>query len=257
MSLPIVVVTTTYYKSVSDLRYQLACETIRQARQHDYDIIVVDGSPDPAIRKTFTELGALVFQETTKGMGHSRRLAFFHALNHLYCTLKAEDGIIVWLEPEKHDLVRFIQEIIAAFRHNVVAVVPRRTKQSWETYPEFQQASELRANAAFSSAIGRVNLDVMFGPVAFLASRLWQLLLVCPTRFQYPDTYIQQFLLIQLLAAEQEVAAVNVNFIYPESSRQAETSEAAGGGPILAKRQEQERILSEAFRQAAGLLKAK
>ena len=65
-----VVVTTTFYKDVNQLRFQLACQMITKARIAGYPVIVVDGSPNPAIANRFRELGAVVYPEICKEIQH-------------------------------------------------------------------------------------------------------------------------------------------------------------------------------------------
>ena len=250
-----ILVTTTFYRSIDEIRFVLACVMMEAAAEAGYQIIVIDGSPDPAIAEKFRNLGALVFTEQTQGMGNSRRTAFFFALNYLLNDLNEPDSIILWLEPEKVDLIRWIEAIVQPIEDGTATVVvPARSEESWNTYPGFQAKSEKLGNMTWQQTTG-FQLDVFFGPVAFLASKLRQVFLEPPPAFDYPDTYIQQFLVLLLLMKQRlSWASVEIDFNYPQRQREIEEEMASHGGTdsdIIRKRQNQLRWLTEGFTQAA------
>jgi len=247
----IIIVTTTFYKNTNNLRFQLACNTIRNAQESGYPIVVVDGSPDPLIAKTFSELGANVFPETIRGMGSSRRLAFVYALRCLWLADQKE-GIIVWIEPEKDDVIRLIDNIVAPIQSGKADIsIMKRSDKSLQTYPNFQQESEKIANTAYEKATGRIGYDPMSGPVAFLVSVLQKYFLLNPLQYEISDTYIQHY--IPLFIPADRVASVEVDFMYPEVQKTAE--ETTENKTAKDKRQWQLESLSADYHTLAQTLK--
>jgi len=247
-----VIATTTFYKDTDDIRFKLACQTIKKAQKSEYPIVIVDGSLNPSIAKKFSELSAIVFPETIKGMGPSRRLSFFYALHHLLFTMSRGDGIILWIEPEKDDVVRLIPEIIFQIECKQADIsIMKRSEKSWQTYPRFQQDSEKKANAAYEKATGRIGHDPMSGPVAFLASVLQKYLFFNPSQYGIADTYIQHY--IPLFVPVDLVASVEVDFMYPPAQKAAE--ETADNEEIRKKRNWQLSSLSKDYHILAKTLK--
>ncbi|OGY47721.1 MAG: hypothetical protein A2840_01010 [Candidatus Buchananbacteria bacterium RIFCSPHIGHO2_01_FULL_47_11b] len=252
----IILVTTTFYKNIEELRFQLVCRTIDQAVSAGYPIVVVDGSPDLRIAKKLSDTGAIVFPEILRGMAASRRQAIFCALNHCYFNLgdSQVETAIVWLEPEKYDIVRFIPQIVEPIqRGDAMVVIPKRSEQSWQTYPEFQQISEQQANAAYTAATGRHGFDPMFGPMAFRADELAMMLLWNPAVANVQSQYHHHFW--PLLISASEVSSVEIDFCYPPEQKQAEEADAATSGQIMEKRQQQLTQLSADYQAVADFLK--
>lgn len=170
-----VLATTTCYQTVEELRFKLALKTIKLTRQKNYSVIIIDSSPNPDIADAFRNMDAMVFPETIRGMAASRRLACFYALNCLLFELKCQEGVVLWLEPEKRGLIRLIPLIVRPIaERQAKIVIAKRTQSSWRTYPEFQQISEQGANKAYAEATGREDYDPFFGPVAFSSESLRQ-----------------------------------------------------------------------------------
>lgn len=240
----VVVVTTTFYGSTAEPRFGLTCKTIELARQAGRVVVVVDGSPDPSIADTFRALGALVFPQEKPGMGASRRQAFGCAIQHLR-DIGEPKGVVFWTEPEKHDIIRFIPEIVEPLESGALVVIPNRSQASWKTYPEFQVVSEQAANAAYARHTGREGYDPMFGPVAFLVTPEIENLLLNfdPEKHGVPDTYVQHY--IPLFLTGETVASVEVDFVYPPDQREQE--ESADNEEIRKKRAWQLETLVKAY----------
>jgi len=234
----VVLATTTYYQNPHDLRYLLAKETVRLAGEAGLPIMVVDGAPGLSFSTELRQQGAEVYPQTLAGMGSARRLAFFYALNYLLCRRKLPDGIVIWLEPEKTDLIRFVPRIIKPIIDNKAdVVIPSRSPKSWASYPVFQQTSEQDANRVYEQVTQRRGFDPMFGPVAFRATFLL-------THFVHPfspDTYIQHF--IPMLVPNNRVASVETDFIYPPEQKKSEDNDEK----MTRKREEQNRVLKKAY----------
>ena len=142
----VVIVTSTFYKSVEELRFVLAVEMVKSAIASGYRVVVVDASPIPDVAVTLKGLGALVFPQLHKGMGPGRRQGFFHAFE-----VASAQGVpfIMWMEPEKIDLIRFVDDIVAPLEADEAdIVIPQRSEIAWSTWPAFQVESEKLANSS-------------------------------------------------------------------------------------------------------------
>jgi hypothetical protein len=215
------VATTTFYKSTDDYRFPFAVETIKNAVADGHTVIIVDGSPLVGIKEYFANLGAIVHDETAKGIGPSRRELYEHI--RLYRVQHATTPeIIVWLEPEKDDLIRFIPQIVEPIQQGTARiVVPRRTAAAWESYPKFQRASERTANLCYEFATG-LDIDIFFGPVAFHAEMLPYFLNCKPSEFGAVDNYIQHYAPVFARRDFHKITSVEVDFRYPPKQREVE-----------------------------------
>ena len=152
----VVIVTTTLYNSKLERdRPELAKETIKNASELGYEIIVFDGGSTNIFLKEIKQLGANVYSEKSKSMGEQKR----KAIRVAYDTHKE---IIAWTEPEK---LGYISEIIKTAKPilncSVDLVVPRR--KSLSSYPKVQQHIEYIGNRIWNEITGK-KLDIWFGP---------------------------------------------------------------------------------------------
>lgn len=244
------VLTTTFYKSTEETRFHLASQLIGNAVAAGYNVLVVDGSPNPAIREAFTRIGAQVFAQTARGMGPSRRELFQKAADLRGCT-RAE--VFVWTEPEKTDLIRLIPVLVEPIIHaDADIVIPERTDASWRSYPAFQVASEQKANAAYLAATGK-RFDPMFGPVAYRGN-VARFFLGCDPAAQFgaADGYIQHYAPLSAMAEGCMVGGVPMNFYYPSVQRAEEESSLRD--EMLVKRATQLGQLADGYHLAAKVL---
>ncbi|KAL9191591.1 hypothetical protein ACHAXT_001297 [Thalassiosira profunda] len=175
------VVTTTYYPDLADVRFGIALELCRLARQYKVHLIVVDDSPQhDAVREQFQEAGTA---EYVRGKGGALRQAIERA-----AAMVREDGrlnprraVICFTEPEKVDLINHIHRIAAPILDGSTdVVIPRRNDALFKrTYPIEQYHSESFGNLHFDllakqfegfRAEGAATLDWLFGPFALKAS---------------------------------------------------------------------------------------
>ncbi len=244
------VLTTTFYKSRSETRFHLACQLIGNTVGAGYDVLVVDGSPDPAVGQALKKIGANVHPQKTQSMGGSRRELFRLAVN---ANNGWQPGIFVWTEPEKVDIVRSIPKITAPLECSEAdIVIPSRTQGSWESYPGFQVVSEQKANATYLEVTGK-SFDPMFGPVAF-SSKVAECFALCnPTeQFGATDGYIQHFAPLTAMKEGYKVISVPVDFYYPLVQRVEE--ESGFREEMLKKREAQLSQLATGYRLAAKSL---
>ena len=98
------------------------------------------------------------------------------------------------------------------------------TKKSWESYPEFQVASEQKANVVYGEVTGKP-LDPMFGPVAFNSNVVHHFATCNPAeQFGAADGYVQLFAPLTAMATGWSVVSVPVDFYYPLAQRIEEES---------------------------------
>lgn len=261
-----VICSITFYKdiisnSMDKLRFGLACQTVANAHKKGYRIVIVDASPNPEIAKTLKELGAYIYPQTLPGMGRAQQLAFFYALyrlfffkvdsNDIYRRIYPNDGIIVWIEIEKTDMIRLVPELVLPIEKNMTAVaIMKRGKKSWQTYPEFQRLLEQAANKVYEEATGRIGYDPLAGPVAFYAPILARHIFFNPGDYGLCDVYLQHFL--PLLLPKEKVASVELDFNYPPEQKAME--EAADNETIREKRKWQFKTLCNNYRNMARTL---
>lgn len=223
----VIIVTCTYYKSKEEVRFKLACDTIHRARVFGLTVVVVDNSPDRTIVEEFKNLGAIVFRQQTKGMGTSRCEAVSYALRTF-----PEKRVIVWIEPEKADMIKFIIDLaMPILSGNADIVHAGRTEKSWLTYPEFQRQTEILVNKEWAEMMGHPSCsDLMFGPVAFarnlaISFMLFQHLKDFGVNY---DNCVQLYVSALAKLYGARFAYVKVDFIYPSSQREEEETTLSG-----------------------------
>lgn len=251
---PVIVVTTTFYKSTDELRFRLACDMVGAAVADGHKVVIVDGSPIPQVAETLRGLGAQVFPQLHKGMGPGRREAFFHSYE---IAIQDKIEVILWTEPEKVDLVRWIGKITQPInnRHAPI-VIPKRSEKAWETWPAFQRQSEQRANRVYKESFNfDEDLDPMFGPVAFHISRAVDFMMchMGNAGDEIPDTYIQHYAPLIAHHTGSHIASVEIDMVYPPEQRAEE--EGSANEAMLAKRKIQLETLTTAYRAIAKSLK--
>ncbi|PIQ91719.1 MAG: hypothetical protein COV70_02305 [Parcubacteria group bacterium CG11_big_fil_rev_8_21_14_0_20_39_22] len=248
----IIIVTTTLYKSIKETRFKIACRTIQNAVKAGYPIVIVDGSPDEEIQTKFKDLGAIVFPELHRGMGPSRRQAFFHAWE-IAC--KKDIGAILWIEAEKDDIIRSVPKIIEPITCAECAIViPARTPESWKTWPEFQQVTEKEANKIYNNQNfwSDDKIDVMFGPIAFCKELAQHFICINPESIGLPDTYIQHFAPIFASRVNfNDAVRIEIDISYPPEQKDEE--EGVLNNLMKTKRRNQLHTLKIAYERLAEL----
>lgn len=221
----VVLMTTTFYRSVHELRFRLALETIEAAKEAGYHMVIVDASPIE-VRQQLIEAAEgsniTIYPELVRGMGPSRRQVTFLA------TEKAREigaKAVFWLEAEKADMIRFVPELIQPILDGADVVVPFRTEKSWESYPSFQMEEELKQNTESSKYTGGRNLDVSFGPVMMSVATARTFILGHSANFKtwgIADTYIVPWFVTLAVCCGKKVTSVSVDFVYPPGQKAVE-----------------------------------
>lgn len=173
----LVVFTCTFYKSLDDVRFLVCLEFLANAKRCGVRVVVVDASPDEAVRGAMRAAGAhAVTLQTAKG----RKGAALREALAIARALAADDGRawLCWQEPEKADMARLWARVIDG-APTLEVVVPARERLLFAaTYPAEQFHSESFANAYLDLAAQKYGgtcvgfgdtLDWHFGPFALRA----------------------------------------------------------------------------------------
>lgn len=234
----IVIVTTSFYQVVDEMRMQLALKTVLAARAMGYPIIMVDGSTEP-VKALLRANGATVHDQTESGMGASRRQVLTHGL-------ATEANVIIWLEPEKYPLVPLLEQSIALVEAGADIVLP--TRKSLDSLPTYQAWSETLANEDLRYITG-LTFDFMFGPRVM--SRKGAELLLSYTGEPGKDSWHILFLpIINALVSGMKLEQVVVNYVHPPEQTAAEEGDKA----MDAKRDKQRLELVSAMKEQAEKL---
>ena len=257
----VVLISTTYYPSINDLRLTLALRTAQQARLHHIPFLIVDGSPDD-VQSALRAEGAIILPENPtamggKGKGFAYRYGIRAALERAPALFDAEgnDFVIAISEPEKVDFVRFLPSISGAIlpsTHSSTVpniILPHRTEASFLTVPEEQRHSERFGNAhlhnvqrELTPALTSSPIDYLFGPVVFHASlSSWWLSNTSPVWDAQIAPYIAA-----AYAGKGRIASINVDYIHPRE----QTAEEEGKAVWSAKRFMQLQLVIPALEKA-------
>lgn len=158
----IVLVTSTFYKNTENIGFQLALKMCQESAQCGFPLFIVDESPDENIGQAFRNVGATVHRPKYSGIDSCRRQVFASGIN-------SKANYISWLEPEKWTYVQHVRKCCLHLKE-VGGDILLPSRQSLETYPCYQELSELRANKEIGMISGRPDLDWMFGPKIFTPS---------------------------------------------------------------------------------------
>jgi len=176
--LELIIFTATFYKEKTDLRFKETLKTLDAACDRGFTIVIVDASPDSAIRNLMESTGPLVhvfIQRSTGGKGAALR----EALSHAYSLPGASmDTFLCWQEPEKSDMMTHWRALIrSTCQASAEIVMPAREGRRFrDYYPIEQWHSENFANhmvnsffvdAGYSVEVGEPPIDWHFGPLAF------------------------------------------------------------------------------------------
>lgn len=237
MGLRTIIVTTTFSKSVNDFRSGLALKTVDEAKKIGFEIVVVDGSPDLKFKDALKKAGAIVINESEKGMGASRR----------QCIKAGFDigaDIIVWTEPEKYSFIPLIPRLFKNVDTEVPhIIVPRR--RNLDSYPPYQHFSELRLNHNLGNITGRPELDLPIGPriISRLAVKYF-----LDYHGERGDKWESIFIpVLRALSDEVKVSSLIIDYIHHPEQTSMETEDEE----MKRKRDEQRESLIEAMKNEA------
>ena len=193
----IILISTTYYNSLSDSRATLALHTAHTAAAHHIPYIVVDGSPTDDIAAALQSEGAVVIREDVKAMGgKGKGFAYRYGIREAMARSAAlfpaagANYVICISEPEKVDIVRFLPQLTSIMLPAAPAppntpniVIPSRSTAGFDSLPVEQRHSEQFANRhlhnlarqldppfTFTTQPADQPLDLLFGPVLFHSS---------------------------------------------------------------------------------------
>lgn len=230
----IVVATTTAYGNNDHVRASLAQQTFTRLYQEGMSVSVVDGGSEPQWCRAFQATpGVQLVPEqldyrTGKGsMGAGRRQAM--ALAAANCQ---PGGVVVWMEPEKLDFVRWIKQAAEPILLGQAdLVLPKR--KSLHTYPLEQQLAEQLGNLTVESLLGQ-EFDFWFGPRLWSPQALHHMLdYAKPGSRDYGDKWDSIMIpCLRAMADGLRVVSVEVGYEHPPE----QTQEEEGDVELIAKR---------------------
>ena len=162
----IVLATTTRYtfsSEVDKIRMELALETFRRARKMRYEIVAIDDNSVSLFRNEASRIGVILISQQKKGPGNARR----EAIKHASYLLKSHTDLIVWLEPEKCNLIpyiSYIQEVAKKRKGSEHLYLFYR--KTLESYPIEQQLVYIYGRILAKYILGE-DIDLFFGPIGF------------------------------------------------------------------------------------------
>jgi hypothetical protein len=243
----------TFYQSLNETRFKLACTTISNALKAGHAVSVVDGSPNPEVAKHFSALGAKVFPQLHESLGASKQQSFFHAVQ--ICREGGYTAVLA-VEGEK-DLARAVPKLLREMRDGKShIVVPERNDAGWNSYPDFQKESEQAANRVFEEVTG-LKSDIFFGPVLFRPTSKVAGYFIAPMWLElgFPNTYTQHLAVLQAHADRLLVRNIPIDFLYPELQRVEE--EGVLTEEMKRKREQQFNTVTLGYRNAMKVLSSR
>jgi hypothetical protein len=242
-----VLVTSTFNKTADDVRALLCYQTVKNARECGYDILVVDGSPCEEFRSELSHLGAMLVDEDTKGMtmGAARRQAVREG-----SSFAGPDGAWFWLEPEKCTIVELMKPAFDLVLEDKADLVLVR-RESLESYPLFQQYSEAVGNIGWAMATGKA-YDMFCGVRGGNAKVVPYFMKYDPKAAEAKDQWDALHLpVMDIMVSDLRVEEVTVPYVHPQEQTKAES-----GPDFLRKRAVQLSALVEtqfAYAKRCGL----
>jgi len=232
----IVIATTTFYKDIKEVRPKLALMTMEKCQKRGYQIMVVDGGSDKNFRDKACSNPAVIFKQSQKGVGASRREALSEAAK-----IAGDDGAIVWMEPEKHPFIDKLQKpasFVIKKRFDLITL----GRKKFHNYPPEQKLGELFVNYALKQFTG-LNWDFCFGP--FITSQKG-IKFFLDYNGEYGDSWDSTIIpRLRILKAGLKVKYLKVDYVHSS----AQTKEETGNPIFIIKRLEQMNNVILAFRK--------
>lgn len=227
---PIVVVTQAQFGNVKrDMgpgvfraRIQAAQELITAVVAQGHAMVV---QIDTETGSNFENLGATLLRnpdgESSKEFGKERRLLFLWAKDYLES--HGGKGAVIWTEPEKTDLARFIKNIIEPIKNGKAdMVLPRR--RSLVSYPFWQRSWEDTGNRMCQIVSGK-DYDFFFGPKVLSTTAL-NYYIEYPRGEAVSDSWDSiSSPILDAIALDAKIAEVEIDFQYPQAQLESETED--------------------------------
>ncbi|MBU2524535.1 hypothetical protein KKG71_05060 [Patescibacteria group bacterium] len=232
----IIATTTKFdYETVSDIRLQLTLRTFELAKIYGYKVVAVDSNSDDFFLERANVLGVKIFEQKQSGMGNARREAIMHAIN----TAASIDSFIVWIEPEKCNIINHLSRINEYEQANHYELILFYRK-SLESYPREQQLSYSYGRLLSEYLLGQ-SIDLFYGPVAFRKRSI-----------EYFTNYVSSYSdkwdsihipKLRIIAAHIPFTQITIDYSHPFE----QTSSEMGNLDLFLKRTEQAHELSIAY----------
>ncbi len=246
----VVVSAATAYGEQDGVRFKLACQFVENGVRNGYHVLIVDRSPEAAVAKALQARGAAVVCSKASTYPAQKREVAVWA--RVIATTKGARFVFL-SEPEKADIVDEIPTLIMPLvlgRADIV--IPSRSPESWESYPDFQRQSELVILAVYRAVTG-IDADPVFGPVAYTPQVSSFFEAADAGRYNSPNNpYLYALAPVEAKAYGYRVMKVETDFRYPEVQKREE--EEILFSQMVAKRLMQQKMQIETFITAARKL---
>lgn len=156
----------------SKIRGDIGLQTLREAKENGYQVLVVDGGSSNSFKEALTNLGVVVRPQLKKGYSAGRQQSYTEA--------SQLDGakIILSTEAEKFSVIHdclFDDAIKPLLQGDADIVLLKRDEQAFATYPPEQVVFEKKANKLWNDIMKKhgllfkdaEDLDIWFGPRLF------------------------------------------------------------------------------------------
>lgn len=214
---PLVATAGTFYKDLTDVRFELSLATAEAYRGADVPYIVVDASPADVAKKVadaHTERGAIVVRAETPGIATQRQQGVRAAL--LQGATK-----ILGSEPEKVGMAKFAPQVSQAL-DTVDVLVVGRTQTGENSLPPVQQRTERLAGWILGKTHALPH-DPLAGPRGFSVAGAQQLAKY-PAHKEGMNNWIYLYETpLEARLAGLAIGGVAVDLIYPEDMVAQET----------------------------------
>lgn len=242
----VITTTLTHPNGDNDVRFELACELVSRCRDAGHKVIVAEKYHEENYKAVLRlkRCGATVIPQSGSTPGLSRRVLF--SIAQSVCVESSLDGVL-WTE-EKPYMANYLDDMIERMRaQQSVALIPRRSEISWESWPKFQYYSEHLGNEVYRRLYGESEdglYDIMHGPVYFGTEVVSEVLNFRPTDYDISDVYIQHFVPAILMSKGLKIATLEVECEYPPMQRAEE--EGSKFREMISRRLDQVKTLVEA-----------
>lgn len=203
---------TSYYPDLDATRLPIALDTLKNYRDADIPIVMVDASPEAEVRARFRELGAIVLHAPDLGLATSA------IAGAEFIRANGGDRIIKH-EPEKTLIPKFADVINEALDVNE-AVVIGRTPEAIATLPTTQRETEAIGGRLMAEHLG-IPADSLSGGRAFARTGTDEL--INYDHGKWGDNWMHLHIpIIDSIRKGHKVGGVRVPLIHPEQMTQEE-----------------------------------
>ncbi|RJQ37934.1 hypothetical protein C4559_02535 [Candidatus Microgenomates bacterium] len=226
-------------KHTDKVRGDLAFQTLEKAKNHGYQLVVVDGHSSRSFRKELIGIkGINLIIRRAPRRSEAKRQGIEKASK-----LPNVKAIII-TEPEKLSFIDFVPQVVAPLliEDEDIIIPARNNKLFKSSYPDYMYQSEIEANELYNELLRSFGIitkdqefDMFFGPRAFKNEK--NIVSLFMKKFVFKDKYallkyfepeefsnVLFFPVIEGLKKGYKVKNVEVDFVYPNLQKRNEES---------------------------------